>query len=210
MKYLELGLLVLLNKMEIDFKNPPFNHAGRWHKKYDSLMNPGTKVTWPQLVVEYLIYFRTKFIPTYNDVKIGPDWYKPIQGEVRRLNQQSTAICNYFAHPDDEPLVLAAFKNHFRKHKPMKMGRYIKNRITTKGGKEKLNITQDEKDLVTGINHELKDLLKQREVFKNLEPVVINTDNQDTYRTASSHSLIGKMNIGSLLQLEKTQISSKK
>jgi hypothetical protein len=133
-------------------------------------MNPGSKITWPQYVAEMIIYLRTQILKDYKDIQRGPKWYASIPKPVRDLNQQASVVCNYFEHPTKEPLVAAAFRNYFRKVRPLKMGQYRKVRFTTKGGKQVSNITQDEKDIVTGITAELDRLTKQRNAFVSVAP----------------------------------------
>lgn len=157
----------------IDWGNLPYDHAGRWQKNMDSVMNPGTKVTWPQLIVEFVVYWRSKYIDSYKTIQRGANWYRSIAREVRNLNQQACVLCNYFPHPTDEPLVLLAIKNWFRDRRVMKIGRYRKVRVTSDG---KINITQDEKDIVYGIKAELDKLIKQRSVFINVKPQEVKTD----------------------------------
>ncbi len=169
-------------KTEIDWKVLPYNHT--WQAKYPSIMDPGSKITWPQLVAEFVVYWRAKFLPAYKDIRPGPGWYKLISKEVRALNQQAAVICNYFEHPDKEPLVIVAFKNWFRRTKAMKIGRFRKARVIINEltGRENIHITQDEQDTYIGIQAELDKLTKQREAFSPpIEPIKkdnIKYDNQ--------------------------------
>lgn len=151
----------------MEWTNLPFAHEGRWIKKYPSIMNPLDKVTWPQLVAEFVIFWRKQFLPNYKGLG-GPGWSSSIQRHVRNLNQQACVLCNYFPHPSDDPLVEVAFKSYFRKNRPMKIGQYRKVRFTIKNGREVSNITQDEKDVVLGIDAEYQKLVKQRNMFSEM------------------------------------------
>src|SRR6185312_9902712 len=108
--------------------------------------------------------------PHYKDIKPGKQWYHSIARDVRSLNQQTPVLCNYFPHPDDEPLVIVAFKNFFRQNRVVKIGGFKKTRIVTKGAREVINISQDEKDVVLGVANELERLLKQRDSFVSVIP----------------------------------------
>lgn len=116
----------------------------------------------------------------YKEIKYGEGWYLPIQTQVRHLNQQSHSICNYFPHPDDEPLVIAAFKNVFRKLRPLSIGGFRKTRQTKNG---KLNITQAEKDIIIAIECELERLIAQRDIFKDVVPVVTQSNQGIVFST---------------------------
>lgn len=155
---------------EIDWLNLPYNHSGSWEKNMDSIMSPGTKVTWPQLIAEFVIYWRTKYIDSYKGIKQGEGWYRSIAAQVRKLNQQASVICNYFPHPNDEPMVIVAFRNWFRNNRTMKIGQFRKVRSTTKNGKTVVNITQDEKDTVYGLKTEFDKIIKQRKAFLDAVP----------------------------------------
>lgn len=159
----------------------PFDHSGRWHKKFPSIMNPGgDKITFPQLVAEFVVYWRVELMKDYQNIKCGNGWYLPIQSQVRHLNQQSHTICNYFPHPDDEPLVVPAFKNVFRRLRPLTIGGFRKTRQTKNG---KLNITQAEKDIIVAIECELERLIGQRDVFKDVVKEVIKQDDKVVFST---------------------------
>lgn len=183
----------------IDWKTLPYDHSGRWGKNVESIMNPNSKVTWPQLIAEFVIWFRRQLIKDYKDIKLGPKWSNQIQKQVRSLNQQASVLCNYFPHPNDEPLVKVAFKNYFRKFKPLKIGQFRKVRFTKKNNREVSNITQDEKDIVIGIKTELDRLIKQREQFKVVATKEIKKEEKVTFKTSSS----GKS--GSLAQILKME-----
>lgn len=182
----------------IDWQNLPYDHSGRWTKKYPSIMNPDEKVTWPQLIAEYVIFWRKRLIKGYPDVPAGKGWSSLIQKQVRDLNQQSTVICNYFPHPDDEPLVIYAVKKYFREQKPLKIGQYRKNRVSKKGNS--VTITQAEKDVVLGINHELTKVIKTRECYKSDKPLEEVKENQKFSTKTSYKSRRGSLS--KLLEME--------
>jgi hypothetical protein len=183
----------------IDWTVLPYDHSGRWSKKYDSIMNPrGDKITWPQLVAEFVIYWRTEFLKDYKNIQFGPDWYKTITKQVRQLNQQACSICNYFPHPDDEPLVVVAFKNVFRKNRVMTIGQFRKVRKTKDG---KINITQNEKDILTNITYELKRLVDQRDIFKNI-PIEITQPTVNKEVTYSKTQFGNVKSPASIIKLE--------
>ena len=111
-------------------------------------MNPISKCTLPHLIAEWVIDTRSKFIKTFPNIKRGHGWSTAISRQVRGLCQQASVLCNYFDHPDDDRIVYAAFKNYFTKNRIFKIGQYRKVRLSKEG---KINITQDEKDVVKGI-----------------------------------------------------------
>jgi len=122
----------------------------------------------------------------YKDIVFGPDWYVPIQKQVRALNQQAYTICNYFPHPDDEPLVIVAFKNIFRKQRPLTIGAFRKVRQTKNG---KINITQAEKDILSALQYELDRLIKQRNLFTDIIPKENKTVKENvTFSSAKSYA----------------------
>lgn len=147
------------------FEEPPYQHEG-WPKNLDSIMNPnGGKVTWPQLLSEYVIFWRKKLLPNYKDIPMGADWYKTISAPVRQLNQQTNNILRYFPHIKDEPLTIVAFKNWCRKNRPLTFGGYRKTRVNKQG---KCLVTQAEKDVVIGVWAELEVLIKQRNILSEV------------------------------------------
>ncbi len=156
----------------MNWETLPYDHTGRWEKKYQSIMDPSSKVTWPQFIAEMVIYWRKTLIRNYAKITLGPKWSNSIQRQVRELNQQAANICNYFPHPDDEPLVVYAVKKYFREHRPCKIGQFRKTRVVRnkETGRERINITQDEKDVVLGINTELMKALKTRESYNLSSP----------------------------------------
>lgn len=184
--------------MNIDWKDPlPFDHKGRWHKNIVSFMTPGQKVTWPQFIAECVIWNRHRFWKQYKDIRPGLEWYKPIQKQVRDLCQQANTIVNYFPHPDDEPLVVLAFKNTLRNFNITKIGQFRKVRVSSDG---KQNITQDEKDFITSVWVELNKLTSQRDTFKlckidleekkKIEDIKFDTDNSKTSKKISIKELM--------------------
>ena len=183
-----------------------YNHVGRWEKKIDSIMNPGTKITWLQYIAEMIICCRVQLLKDYKDIQRGPDWYKSISKAVRDLNQQASVICNYFPHIDDEPLVSVAFRNYFRKRRPLKIGTFRKVRFTEKDGRKVGNITQDEKDTVVGIQAELDRLIAQRNVFVDAAPKIIEEPKATSkvrFKTAGTSK---KSSLEALIALEQEQI----
>lgn len=154
--------------MRINWKELPYNHKGRWTKKYDSIMTPGGKCTFPQLIAQWVLDTRDKYIKTFN-IKRGPGWSIPIERQVRSLIQQASVLCNYFPHPDDDPLVLAAFRKYFTQNRIFKIGRYSKYRVTKQG---KLNVTKDEKAVVKALMFTYNEL-KERASVKTVisEPI---------------------------------------
>ena len=188
--------------MSINWKELPHDHSGRWAKKFDSIMNPQEKITWPQLIAEFVIFWREKLIKKYPKIIKGKGWSAQIQKQVRDLNQQATVICNYFPHPDDEPLVIYAVKKYFREHKPLKIGQFRKVRVSDKGGKEHLTITQAEKDVVLGINAELIKVIKSREAFNSIKVQPTVDDRKPrTFDAQQNRSKRG--NLSFLLEMEK-------
>ena len=186
--------------MSIDFKTLPYSHEGRWVKKFQSIMNPDENVTWPQLIAEFVIFFRMRIIKNYPKIDKGKGWSSQIQKQVRDLNQQAAVICNYFPHPDDEPLVIYAVKKYFREQKPLKIGQFRKVRVSNKGGKEHLTITQAEKDVVLGINAELIKVIKSREIFNSVK-IEPEEDKQKTFEIGRAKNKRG--NLVRLLEIEK-------
>lgn len=156
---------------KIDWKDPlPFSHKGRWHKNQKSIMSPGAKVTWPQFVMECIIFNRTIYWSFYKNVKQGEGWFEFIPKDVRTLSQQAYAVCDYFPHPEDEPLVCVAFKNVLRNNRITKIGQYRKTRVSKEG---KTTVTLDEQNFITAVQKELERLMAQRDTFR-----VIKTENE--------------------------------
>lgn len=179
---------------------PPYSH--KWHKIHVSIMNPIAKITFPQYIMEMAVYNRTKFLKTFPKIQKGPKWSQQIAKQVRQLCQQASVICNYFPHPDDEPLVVVSFRNFFRTNRTTKIGAFRKARINKTG---KSNITIDEKDVVTGITKELKRLQKQRDMFKT----VLKDKDLDEIKFKTNHGTIRKDNKQSILELEKELFNGK-
>lgn len=130
----------------------PFSH--KWEKTYTSLFDPNSKITFPQLVAEMLIWCLSKWAEPYKSIKKGPGWSTSISKQVRNINQQSYIICNHFPNPADDPLVEIAFKNFFRKHRPNSIGQARK---TDK------SVTKVEKDTIKAIKHEYETLKAERD-----------------------------------------------
>ncbi len=187
----------------MDWQNPPYDHTGRWLKNCDSIMDPGSKITWPQLIAEFVVFLRTRVFDQYKGIQKGKEWYRPIQKEVRLLNQQAAIICSYFPHPQDEPLVTYAVKKFFREHKPLGIGGFRKNRVSKKAGREHSTVTQTEKDVVLGINAELMKALKTRESYNTAAvPKEARMPDKVTFDTGSA-TAPRKGSLGYLLALEK-------
>ena len=189
--------------MSIDWKTLPYDHKGRWEKNYDSILAPGEKVTWPQFIVEMVIYWRKKIIKGYPEIKMGKGWSRPIQTQVRNLEHQAAVICNYFPHPQDEPLVVYAVKKYFRTNRPLKLGGFRKNRfkINEKTGRESTTISQTEKDIVLGIRNELDKVLATRNVYHEITPVEPKKPHEITFGPAKRP--VKKAGLSYLLSLEK-------
>lgn len=186
--------------MKIDWTNQPYNHK-TWPKDQKSIMNPNARVTWPQFIAEMVVWNRTRIINEYKQIKMGEGWSNAISDKVRKLVQQAYAICNYFPHPNEEPLVYVAFKNFFRNNRVLKIGQFRKGRKS---------ITQDEKDVVKGVMVELDKLLKQRNVFAESTEKIIQEDpsKEKTFRTEQTTAK-PKNSLSALLELER-KLASKK
>jgi hypothetical protein len=194
----------------MDWKELPYNHAGKWEKKYESILAPREKVTWPQFIVEMVIYWRKKFIKNYPEIKIGKGWSRPIQTQVRNLEHQASVICNYFPHPDQEPLVIYAVKKYFRTAKPLKLGGFRKNRVAVnkETGRENLTICQAEKDVVLGIKNELDKALAMRNVYQEAKPTEVKSPQNVTFGPAKRPAK--KAGLSYLVALEKQLKSEQK
>jgi hypothetical protein len=162
---------------KIDWAVLPYDHKGRWKKSIKSILDPNGLVTWPQYIVEMVIWCRKQVFDEYRGI-IGKNWSDKIAKQVRQLEYQAAVICNHFPHPEDEPLVVQAFKNHFRRVKPLSIGGYRKNRQ---------NITQYEKDLVLGVRSELEKLRAQKKIHAS-SPAVAAEEPVKTPQTTSSHT----------------------
>ncbi len=191
--------------MKMDWANLPYQHES-WSKNIPSIMAPGEKVTWPQFIAEMVIYWRSKIIKDFPKIKMGKGWSGSIQKQVRELNQQATVLCNYFPDPVSEPLVIYAFKKYFKERRPLKIGRYRKNRVNKKGN---IGITQDEKDIVLGLTAELKTVMETRESFNKVDPAPAKEQNPQeiTFNTQTSVVAKRKNTLASLMEMEK-QIKS--
>ena len=142
--------------------SPPFDHKGRWKKIVKSIMNTEALTTFPQFVSEMVLFNMDRFLKDFPPITRGKGWSSSIPDKVRKISQQAYVICNYFPHPDDEPLVPVAFKNYFRQNQVCTIGGFRKVRIKKNGS---CNVTQAEKDVVTGVQHELSRLIKQRSIM---------------------------------------------
>lgn len=179
-------------------ENPKYSHKGKWEKKFKSIMSPDNLITFPQFLVEMIVYNRRRFLKDFPKFELGPKWSNAIQKQVGSLCQQAHAVCDYFPHPDDEPLVEAAFRNYFRCNRVFKIGQYRKTRFTKTG---KCNITQDEKNVVLGINAEFQRLLKQRDMYKVVSEEIQEKENKDIKFITTRKSKETK-NILNLLRVE--------
>jgi hypothetical protein len=185
--------------MEIDWFNIPYNHS--WQKSYQSIMNPADKITFPQFFAECIVWLRRQVIKNYKEIQLGPGWSNSIQRHVRTLNQQAAVICNYFPSPKDDPLVEVAFKNFLRRVQPLKIGQYRKVRSVIRRGRQVSTITQDEKDIITGIMKEYMQLKEQRDIFKQIVPQQPTKPPEEIkFKTTSGSK--NKKNIASLIELE--------
>ncbi len=186
--------------MNIDWANPPYCHE-RWEKNIDSIMSPGTKVTFPLFIVEMVFFNRSTYIKGFQKINKGNGWSVGVAKQVRALAQQAHAICNYFPFPTSEPLVIVAFKNFFRNNRVMKIGQFRKCRVTKE---DKCNITLDEKDLIKGVWAELDRLIKQRDSFVKTEITYpIDKTKEVTFRSNNEISN-GKKSLADLMKLEQS------
>lgn len=187
-------------KMAINWKDkPPYDHAGRWKKNIKSIMNPGAEVTWPQFICEMVIFNRTRFVKDFPKILRGKGWSNQIQSQVRSVVQQAHNICNYFPHPDDDPMVFVATKNFFRNNGCCKLGGFKKNRVSKAG---KCLVSQAEKDVVKGITSEYDKLSRRRSAFVDTAPKQnIERDTGKIQYRLVTNAKKGKMS--SLIDLEK-------
>ncbi len=179
----------------INWHSLPFKHS--WVKDCDSVMSPGDKVTWPQLIMELIIENRVKYIRTHPQIKKGPQWSNDIPKQVRSLVQQSYCVCNYFPHPNNEPLVKTAILTIIKNNRVFKIGQYRKNRVDKSG---KINITIDEMDFVKSIYRELSRLTERRDSFKSEEKTQIEVKQEPSFRQVGSSN--AKKSIADLMKLE--------
>lgn len=168
-----------------DWQNIPFNHT-EWTRKYKSIMNPSGQVTWPQLLMEMIIYNRRKYIAKYKELALGPGWSKAIGGEIRRLTQQSYQICNFFANPNNDPLVEVAIRNFVNKTNCLTYGCVKKNG----------EITQQAKDFINGVECELNKLKQKVTITKT-------TEAPKPIQIAATFPNKNKNSLESILELEK-------
>lgn len=183
---------------KVDWKAPlPYNHVGRWNKCVVSIFNPIEKITWPQYLAELIIQNRAKVIKTFQKIKIGPGWSNSVRSQYRSLIQQAYCICNYFPHPDDDPLIYIAFQNYIKNNRVLKIGQYRKVRVSKSG---KINITDAEQDIVLGITCELERL-------KESVPITTSTASKSTVVTKDNvefktHTVQKSGRFGALLDIE--------
>lgn len=170
---------------DINWKVLPYNHSGKWEKKFDSIMSPGEKVNWPQYLVELIIVNRAKIFDEYKVTK-GKGWSKPLSKQVRSLQQQIYVILNYFPHPDEEDIVYKTFLTYFKKYKPLKIGQFRKYRTATDkvSKKEYCNITQCEKDTIKGLLYLYNQFKKETEK-QHIQETTVQSKDDPTYRTQS-------------------------
>lgn len=159
-----------MKKVNINWtEDLPFNHKGKWQADQDSIMSPGTKITFPQFIMEMVIYNMSKYLKDFPKISKGPQWSLDIPDKVKKITQQAYNVCNYFPHPIEEPLVTVAFKNYFRNNRVFTIGQYRKTRFTKAG---KCNITDAEKNIVKGVQKELDRLINQRDILKSTNDTV--------------------------------------
>jgi hypothetical protein len=126
-------------------------------------MNPredAQLITFPQYIAEIVVYCRCQILDDWKGIRRGPDWWKQIPTDVRKLVQEAYNICSVFDDPDDNPMVKTAFRNFFRRSKPLTLGKYLT------GKKE---FTAKAKDVITGVRHELNFLIKKQQQEQELE-----------------------------------------
>ena len=172
-------------------------------------MNPQAKVTWPELVAEFTIFWRSRLIKSYPKITKGENWSNIVAGQFRRLIQQIYTICNFFPHPDDEPLVYVAFRKYWRHNRVTSVGSYRKCRtkINDKGN-EVLNVSKEERETIRGINFELQRLISERDAKKHSVEDFEKGD-QDNKDVTYSKRPAQKRGVGSLLSLEDSMKDNK-
>lgn len=149
--------------MEINWNSLPYSH--KWEKSIPSIFNSEEKITFPQFIMEMVLYNREQYWKKFPKLPRGKGWSNSVQTQVRNLVQQASVIANYFPHINDDPLVMVSFRNFFRNFRVGTIGRFTKYRVSKNGNRESLNITQAEKDVVLGIMSEFNRLKEQREIF---------------------------------------------
>jgi hypothetical protein len=146
-----------------------------------------------------ILFNREQYINSFQKLPRGPGWSNAIQRQVRSLVQQAIVVCNYFPDIKTEPLVIVAFKSFIKNNRVFKIGQYRKTRITKQG---KVNITQDEKDVVKGISKELDKLISARDCTKSVvEEIKIPEQKQVSFAT-NRNKQTSKSNLLSLMELE--------
>jgi hypothetical protein len=186
--------------MKINWTTLPYHNE--WQRKYDSIMNLGAKVTWPQLICEMIIDNRIKYIKTFPKISKGEGWSQPISGQVRRLIQQCYSICNYFPSIEQEPLVELAFRSVIKNQRICKIGTYRKNRVSKTG---KCTVSNDEKDFVLAVSYQLESLVSKRDNIIKIasEPVVEKPKEVEYKPNQAIINAPKKRGMTSLLDIEK-------
>lgn len=185
--------------MDINWFDLPYSH--NWKKNVQSIFDPNSKITFPQFIMEMVLFNRERYWGKFPKIPRGQGWSNALMKQVRQLIQQSTTLCNYFPHVDNDPLVDVAFRNFFRNNRVTKIGQYRKTRYTIKGDRKVSNITQDEKDVINGVMFEYNKLIKQRDTFINTKPTEIKDPATIKFDTQNNNS--GKKSLNNLLELEK-------
>jgi hypothetical protein len=180
----------------MDWENLPFDHSGRWSKTVNSPMNPGAKITWPQFIMEAIVINRRKYwrVPKWQSIRMGDGWSKAISKDIRGLCQQTSALCNYFPHPDDDLAVKEGFLHYLRTFRPTKIGQFRKHRKS---------ITQDEKDFVVGVTEQIEkarkarpqETTKKEEETKPVELKVGPVNSLLSHKTKSKKKTLGVANL---------------
>jgi hypothetical protein len=152
-------------------RQTPYNHAGRWSKKFDSIFCPGDKITFPQYVTEMLVWCLSTWAEPYKSIKKGPGWSTSVSKQIRSISQQSYHICNHFPHPDT-------------------ICRYRK---TDKSA------TKAEKDAINAINFEYKALKSQEEKITNSAPAQQEPIEQKAIEDIKFRSSTGKSKLKAFL-----------
>lgn len=184
--------------MSIEWCDVPYSHT--YKKTFKSIFDPQSKITFPQFVAEMVLFNRERYIKDFEKFPRGKGWSTGKSGQIRRLVQQATVICNFFPSVENDSLVEISFRNYFRNNRVFKIGQYRKTRVTKEG---KINITQDEKDTVKGILSEYNKLLKKRNMFADLKP---NKTNEMKSNVVSGYKKKAKK-IDAILELEKSLLN---
>lgn len=184
--------------IDIDWTETPHKH--KWIKNRTSIFNNEDKITFPQFIAEMVIYNRNKYWKKYHEVGTGPGWSIPLSKEYTGLIQQATTLCNYFPHPDEDPLVDGAFRNYFRNFRITNIGQYRKIRVKEDG---KSNITDQEKNVVKGVLIEYNKLTSAKQMFVQQTPKdVAETVRKDVKAVVNSPKPQTKLSIAELKKME--------